>query len=300
MISAARNHILIAMDMSEMDQMLIRYLPSIIELLDVEKVTFLHNIRLRELPVEFKEPSTLSQIQGRVKDRIERQVKEGRLSSIPHEVWVTTEEFSENAFQGLAKREGIDLVVLGNKQRFEGGGGLSQKLVRLLSCDFLLVPETAHFHPSRFLAAIDFSKYSSRVYAIGDLFSKKSTDGQLYCVHIAKAPVHFFLGFNQFEINKLLQAETDARKVKWLKQQHITTDIDVVQAEGTHIAAAILAHAQMQRADIILMGVKGSSSLTNLFVGGVTNEIFHHETDIAILIVKTDELRRSETPKNLT
>ncbi|WP_134088110.1 universal stress protein [Olivibacter sp. XZL3] len=300
MISEAGNHILIAMDMSEMDEVLIRYLPSITELLNAKKITFLHNIRLRELPTELKEPSTLSEIQARVKDRIKRQVEQGQLALVPHEVGVTTEEFSESAFQGLAKREGVDLVVLGNKQQLEGSGELPQKLARLLPCDFLLVPEMAQPHPTRFLTAIDFSKYSSKVHAIGRFFSEKSIGGELHCVHVAKAPVHFFLGFNQFEINKLLRAETETRKAKWLKQQDIAGDIEVIQADGAHIASAILAHAQMRQADMVLMGVKGSSSLTNLFIGGVTNEIFHYESNIPILILKADEVRKDERPKNLT
>uniref|UniRef100_F4C431 UspA domain-containing protein n=1 Tax=Sphingobacterium sp. (strain 21) TaxID=743722 RepID=F4C431_SPHS2 len=286
MITKDNNNVLIAMDMSEMDQVLVNYLSGLLDVLSINKLFFLHNIRLRELPSEFKHPSTLSKIKERVKERIMRQLKDVRLASISHEILVETAEFSENAFDQIGKHERIDLVILGNKQHLEGSGALSQKLTRLLSSDILLVPETVFIQPKRILGTIDFSKYSNRVYTLGEAFSKGIPDGRFSCIHVAKAPVHFFLGLNQSEINRLLQEETEAKKSKWLRQYQIEGKIETVRADGKHIASAILAHAQNYKMDMIIMGVKGSSSLTNLFVGGVTNEIFHHETNAAILILK--------------
>lgn len=286
MISKTKNTILVALDMSEMDYTLISYLKVITELFNTEKIIFLHNVRLRELPNEMRGIEMLGKIKERVKARIENQFKASQLLFNNHEIRVETEEFSENAFDRVIKQHKVDLVILGNKQHLEGDGGLAQKLARLLPCDMLLIPETIRLSSKKYLCAIDFSKYSKRVYNVGKFLAGKSPHNQLLLMHVAKVPVHFFLGLSETEIRKLLKEETESKKTKWVKQHQISSEIEIIQADGKHIASTILQYAALNKAAIVIMGVKGISTITNLFIGGVTNEMFHHETNSAILILK--------------
>jgi nucleotide-binding universal stress UspA family protein len=269
-----------------MDQALVGYLKVVMELIDVEKMIFLHNVRLRELPNEMRGTEMLTKIKDRVKVRIENQLKTSQLLFNNHEIRVETEEFSENAFDRVTKQHKVDLVVLGNKQHLEGDGGLAQKLIRLLPCDMLLIPETIRLSSKKYLCAIDFSKYSKSVYNVGKFLAGKSPHSHLLLIHVAKVPVHFFLGLSETEIRKLLKEETESKKMKWIKQHQISSEIEIIQADGKHIASAILQHAELNKVAIVIMGVKGVSTITNLFIGGVTNEIFHHETSSAILVLK--------------
>lgn len=289
MISKTKNTILIALDMSEMDHVLVGYLKVVLELIDVEKMVFLHNVRLRELPNEMRRTETLSKIKGRVKAKIENQLKASQLLFNNYEIRVETEEFSENAFDRVTKQHKVDLVVLGNKQHLEGDGGLAQKLIRLLPCDMLLIPETIGLSSKKYLCAIDFSKYSKSVYNVGKFLTGKSLGSHLLLIHVAKVPVHFFLGLSETEIKKLLKEETESKKMKWVKQHQISSEIEIIQADGKHIASTILQYAELNKVAIVIMGVKGVSTITNLFIGGVTNEIFHHETNSAILVLKSSE-----------
>ncbi|MFC6100192.1 universal stress protein [Olivibacter domesticus] len=286
MISKTKNTILVALDMSEMDHMLISYLKVITELFNVEKIIFLHNVRLRELPSEMRGIEMLGRIKERVRKKIENQFKTSQLLFNNYEISVETEEFSENAFDRLTKQRKVDLVVLGNKQHLEGDGGLAQKLIRLLPCDMLLVPETIRSTSKKYLCTLDFSKYSKSVYNVGRFLAEKSPDNYLLSIHVAKTPVHFFLGLSEIEIRKLLKEETESKKMKWIKQYQISSEIEIIQADGKHIASTILQYAELNKVTIVIMGVKGISTITNLFIGGVTNEIFHHETNSAILILK--------------
>lgn len=289
MISKTKNTVLIALDMSEMDHALVGYLKVVMELIDVEKMIFLHNVRLRELPNEMRGTEMLTKIKDRVKARIENQLKTSQLLFNIHEIRVETEEFSENAFDRVTKQHKVDLIVLGNKQHLEGDGGLAQKLIRLLPCDMLLIPETIRLSSKKYLCAIDFSKYSKSVYNVGKFLAGKNPHSHLILIHVAKVPVHFFLGLSETEIRKLLKEETESKKMKWVKQHQISSEIEIIQADGKHIASAILQHAELNKAAIVIMGVKGVSTITNLFIGGVTNEMFHHDTDAAILILKDNQ-----------
>lgn len=277
------------MDMSEMDIVLIRYLKALSVLLSIEKIIFLHNVRLRELPAEMRKPELLPKIQARVKVKIEKLLNASLLSSHQNDILVETEEFSENAFGQLTKKHKVDLVMLGNKQHLEGTGGLAQKLARLLPSNLLLIPETVQLSPKTYLGAIDFSKYSKWVYQVTKFFTERNSQHSLHLIHVAKVPVHFFLGLSEVEIKRMLKEETEIKKTKWMKQHHISSAIEIIQADGRHIASSILQYAALNKVDMLIMGMKGVSTITNLFIGGVTNEIFHHDTDVAILILKDNQ-----------
>src|SRR4051794_39275887 len=89
--------IAIGLDLSEIDQFLIRYIKNLNEILPIKKVSFLHNIKMGEIPKDLLEPEKITQIISRIENRIHKQIEEVSLD-FPYEIIIKMESYSEIAF----------------------------------------------------------------------------------------------------------------------------------------------------------------------------------------------------------
>src|SRR5690625_3939720 len=100
-------HILIELDLSKMDSYLIEYMQTLNEVLRIEKITFLHNIKLGELPKDLLSQDRLEIIQKRIKEKIINKIEEVNYE-FPCEVKVTMENLSKWILKILEKKKILD------------------------------------------------------------------------------------------------------------------------------------------------------------------------------------------------
>lgn len=279
-------NVLVGLDLSEMDRELIKYIGTLQEWLPPARVTFLHNIKITELPRHMQEPARLQNIAQRIEQKFRETIEAIHIPAAPYDIRVTFEGFSELAFTTVAKQTKAGLVLLGNKQTLEGSGGLNQKLARMLPAAILLIPEGTTAVPRRVMQAIDFSRYTPAVVQWGRVIAGNSTTASLHPVYISKMAYHFFPVFSDEEMEEALQKEAAERAKKWKEQYPAEAPLKVVPAHDKNVAAALFQYAFATRADVLVLGVKGASSLTNLFMGSVANEIIQRETSLCLLLVK--------------
>ncbi|MEQ7800007.1 universal stress protein [Pedobacter sp. ASV1-7] len=281
-------NILVGLDLSEMDKVLIQYIKLLSQLLPLNQVTFFHNIKQTELPESFKNQEKLNTIANTIKKKLATTIPSFIGDQLPHEIEVTFEDYSELPFIKTAKRKHINLAILGNKQNLEGNGGLAHKLIRMLSFETLLVPETYNPAPKEIIGAIDFSKYTSVVMQWGKLIQKHSKLQQLSFqpLHISKLSWQFFPGLSTSEIKEHTKADIKRKSEKWLKLYPGSIPLKIVPAEDKNIASALMYYIKQQKADLLILGVQGVTSLTTLFMGSVANEILHLQSDACLLFVK--------------
>lgn|GEM_PF-936592 len=281
-------NILIGLDLSEMDEALIRYVQLVRKLYPVSTITFLHNVKISELPEEFRSQEKLAKIATGIKSKIKNLIEAGESIPEPYQVEVTLADFSEMAFLDISKRTDAKLVMLGNKQQLLGGGGLPQKLIRMLPLAVLLVPETFNPQPKRIVEAIDFSKYTDVVYRIGKQIMQHVSLDEFVIepVYIAKVSWQFFPGPSQNDIKKILEEDAKLKQKKWSKSYPDSAALTIITNQDKNIASSLLDHVKKTKTDFLIMGAMGASSLTGLFMGSVANEIIQQETNTSILLVK--------------
>ncbi|WP_316815793.1 universal stress protein [Pedobacter nyackensis] len=281
-------NILVGLDLSEMDHALIQYIKLLAQLLPLNKVTFFHNIKQTELPESFKSPEKLNTISTTIKNKLAATIPSIIGDQLPYEIEVTFEDYTELSFTKKAKKSHINLAVLGNKQNLEGNGGLAHKLIRMLPFETLLVPETYNPAPKEIIGAVDFSKYTSTVMQWGNLIQKYSQLQQLSFqpLHISKLAWQFFPGLPTSEIKENTRADIKKKSEKWAKLYPESIPLKIIPAEDKNIASALMYHIRQEKADLLIMGVQGVTSLTTLFMGSVANEILHLESDACLLFVK--------------
>src|SRR5690554_7924298 len=155
--------LMVALDLTEMDPILLQYVNFLCEVWNIEHLYFTHNIKqykLYDLYDEFLEEGiTLEDIVDR---GLQKTIDKYYTASVPNTVLITTDDYTESILSHLAKEYDIDMVVLGNKDELQGTGALNQKLVRMLHTHVLLVPEAAEHKMENVVVPTDFSAGSSK------------------------------------------------------------------------------------------------------------------------------------------
>lgn len=281
-------NVIAGLDLSEMDQSLIQYLQLLSELLPLNKVTFFHNIKQSELPESFKSLDQLNTIANTLKKKLANTIPTLLGDQLPYDVEISFEDYTELAFQKMARKKQSNLAILGNKQHLEGNGGLAHKLIRMLPFETMLVPETYNPKPTKVIEAIDFSKYTAKVMQWGSLIKKYNQIPELTFqpINISKLSWKFFPGLSTAEIKKNTQEDVKLKSEKWAKLYPTATPLKVIPAEDKNIASALMYHVKKERADVLIMGVQGVTSVTTLFMGSVANEVLYLESDACLLFVK--------------
>lgn len=280
--------VLVAMDMSPMDEALIQYIGVARKIYPNATFTFLHNIKMSELPPEYKSPEKLETISQSIQERIQEMIEEAGTVPEGYQVEVSSSNFTENAFLNVSKKIGAHLAIVGNKQSLAGGGGMAGKLIRMWQIATLLVPETFNKQPQKIIQAIDFSKYTPTIKRVSQqiIFHNKFGIKEVEPVYVSKVSWQFFPGPGEKEIRKIIEDDTKDKKLRWQKENPESEPLTVVSGREKSIAVILTDYINQNSIDLVILGVLGVSSLTGLFLGSVSNELINQETDACILMVK--------------
>ena len=169
--------ILVGLDFSPLDKEVISYTALIGSFLDVKKVCFIHVTKTLHLPdylhdlyPELKKPKDeilkndmIKEVEEffKPKKNIETQfeVKEGN----PGEKILKWADIKE-----------VDLVIMGTKSELKGAGVLSGKMIKLMHCSVLMVPEKSVQKIDNILVPIDYSQSSKSAAEMAVQISKAS------------------------------------------------------------------------------------------------------------------------------
>lgn len=279
--------IVVGLDLSTMDQYLLQYMQVLDHILEINKVTYIHNLKLGELPKELLQPDRIALIKEKIKNKLTQYFTESGVN-YDFEILVTVEGYTELAFMNLSKKLSYDLLVLGNKQELEGTGALADKLVRIFPSTILLVPDTYKVPITTIIDAIDFSKYTVDIMTWADRFKNNSKGQKIEhsAVHISKSYMGFYPTMTNKELEKVTREDIKEKQDKWNKRYATYSDIDIVPAGEHNISASLIEYARSKDADLLILGVKGTTGFKEIFLGSVANHLLHRPTRTCLLFVK--------------
>lgn len=278
-------NILVGLDLSKMDHFLFIYIETLDQILNIGQITFLHNIKITELPSEVLSENRLNEVRNKVKNKLEKDISSMRLKHT-YDVKVTSERFSETSFSKISDQQQFDLLILGNKQDLRGNGALANKLVRLFPAPVLLVPETFKTPIKTVVEAITFSKYTEAIVSWSKKFkiNKKGDEIRKLPVYVSK--VFYYPLMPQKEIEQVTKEDIRAKEKLWHKKFPDMGKLNIATAEEKGIATTLHDFAKAQKAEIMVLGIKSDSIIKDLFIGSVANEILLRSTDLALLFIK--------------
>lgn len=280
--------LMVALDLTEMDPILVEYVNFLCTVWNIEHIYFTHNIKqykLYDLYDEFMEEGiTVEDIVDRgLQKTIDRYYK----SSVAHTLLITTDDYTESILSQLAEDYKIDIMVTGNKDELQGTGALSQKLVRMLESHVLLVPEEAQHQMQNVLVPTDFSAASARCFPVAASLVERS-GGRVEAVHVYDLPQFFFPYINTEKAIDKTKTHLKERVQQFRKKHKLSEQITFkyIDREDHSIVEAIEIQADRSGSDMVVVSARGGNNITTLFVGGTTNDLLARNRKMPLLVVR--------------
>ncbi len=280
-------NILVALDLSAIDEKLITYGSFMAERLQAENVYFVHNIKKYEISELFEEHLKDVNLDEVIGEELNEKVKEHFTASANWEVLISEDPYSESLIKYIVEKYNIDLAIVGNKKHEKGTGVVSGKLLRLLRCDLLTIPATAREKLNVIWAGTDFSHDSRKVFRI----TKELQEGHevlLKVVHVYSVPVQFSPYVSPESMGPKVEKHVKEKFDKFLKKLNYSEAIEPLIFMGRESGAAqkILANLKKSEVDLLVVSDKGGNTFSPFAVGTVTEELFNANLDVPLWVVK--------------
>ncbi|WP_120182457.1 universal stress protein [Pelobium manganitolerans] len=280
--------VLLALDLTEMDAVLLRYISFLCSKWPIKKLYFVHNVKRSALHNLYedllKEGIT---IEGIVERELNRNIKAHFTGSCNYELLTTSDNYTESVLTELAEQYEVDAVMAGNKSEIQGTGILTQKLVRMLDCSLLLVPETTQNRLHKVLVPTDFSTASARSFDAARSLVE-NFDGGIEALHVYGIPSFFFPYIDFEQALDRTKLHLDTRMQQFIKKYELPRYIKFkfVDKEESSTVEVIEEEAGKGSFDMMIISAKGANNLTKLFVGSTTNDMLLRDRVMPLLVIK--------------
>lgn len=285
--------VLVALDLSGMDEVLIRYVARLSHLIDLEKVYFFNVMQNLEIPEKILEkyPDLVAPMDESTKKQITYMVENeaGNQLKAEYEIKVTDGHITEKILK-WAKVKEADLIMMGRKSSSKGDGIYSGKVVKLAPCSVLLVPEQIPDQMDHIVVPIDFSPASKRAFDYVYSLATKNPETRVTCVHAFEVPSGYhMLGQSYEEFAGIMKANAEDEWNEFIKDYpkgRVRIDCLVELNEEGSRARKIYEVAKRVGASAIAVGSKGRTQAASMLLGSVAEKLIKYNTDIPQFVVK--------------
>lgn len=286
----AYNRILVGLDLTDMDKVVIQYVNHLCEIFDVNKIYFFHVAKSFELPTGLLEkyPDLIAPIDETITQQLKTSIERYYTSDVDHVIEVKEGNPTDKILKWSEFKE-IDLVVMGKKKNLKGHGILPEKLVKTGHCSILFVPEVAKPSISKILLPLDFSKNGKMILDVG-VMMQKQLNCQVVFHHSFQVPTGYNkLGKTYEEFADIMRIHAQNDMERFIDNCGIVEDkmkIDLTLDNDDDPSKEINNIALIENVDFIIIGSKGRSGIASILVGSVAQRICKLEHDFPVLVVK--------------
>lgn len=280
-------NVLVGLDLSSIDEQLIKYSSFFSELAEVEKVYFVHNIKRYEISEILEKELEDIDLEELITEELKETIDKNFTADVEWQVLISDDPYTESLISYIVNKYSIDLLVLGNKNNENGSGILGFKLLRTIRCQFLWVPSRSNIKMDKIWIGTDFSSASKKCFLFSSyLETKKSI--QIEAVHVYSLPIHFSPYVNNSKIEPKMNSYIDKKLDNFLKKVDYTGKVQKFKILGreANVASKLKKEAYKNNVDLLIVADKGSNTFSNLTLGSVTEDLFNRELKIPLLVVK--------------
>lgn len=282
------NNILIALDLTNMDETIIRYAYSLKEHTNLSRIHFVHNIKIYEVDEVIQELLGDKDIKAIIEKNLRAKISKVFVDENSYDLTILEGSSTEYSLNAWAEKHAIDTIVLGFKQEEYGTASMSQKLIRIYKGNVLLVPANASLSWNRILVATDFSAPFQLVAKKLANFRQKIPQAQVKVIKSFTIPSLFFPFIDDKKAIAQTQRHIEKQYTEAIKKYKLPTDYEfnALYEDGQGVVGIIKKESKRFDADVILMSAKGSGNIASLFIGSTINEIVTTNPFNTIYILK--------------
>ncbi|MDN6309307.1 MAG: universal stress protein [Flavobacteriaceae bacterium] len=280
-------NVMIALDLTEMDAILLKYASYLCEVISPKHFYFTHNIKQSKLYNIYEElleeNLTVDEI---IEEALDTSIRDNYTGKTEFTTIITTDEYTESILDHLTDKYKIDLVMIGYKNEFQGTGALTQKLAKMLDSHLLLIPEEAQSELNKILVPTDFSSSSVNAFLAAEELTAK-TNGCIEALHVYNIPSYFFPYINTKKAEDKTRAHLEGKMKSYLKKNKLKETIKFknINKEDLSIVEVIKNQALKNDFDLIIVTARGANTITSLFLGSTTNELITSSSYKPVLMI---------------
>ncbi len=290
-------NILVALDLTKMDPILIRYVSFLSKIFPFTHIHFMHAIEVDPESDEITQllPDPEVPLEQLIREEIKSTIDQaGDISpEVETKIHIHRGDATLSILEWAEKNE-IDLVLLGKKSSFRGTGIFSGKIVRLSHAAVLFIPEVTKASLRRILVPVDFSSHSQNAMRRA-LKLAKEAQATVFALHVYRLPSSYFPVVREAEkFSKRIidQARKSYKKFLQkidpnLSEEDVPCSYHIDDGEG--IASHIYSHALSLDVDMIIIGSKGRTNAAAFLMGSVAVKLSRQDQHIPLLVEKPKE-----------
>ncbi len=288
--------ILVGLDLSELDPTIIRFAAYIADHSSTTDIYFLNCIKNLELPEELKKEfpdlinNAIEDRKALIAEKIDDHFQPTRQDVKTHIDIVKGQ--ATKKFLSLSKKHQFDLIIIGRKKRLKGTGVLANRLARRANCSLLIVPENSEPRLERLLVPSDFSPYSELAFKEAiRIASKADNKVEVICQNVYTVPVGYhYSGKNYKQFAKHMNTLAQRNYHKFIKKFKPPSDLSITPMysldKNDDPVEVIRKLANRQNVDAIIIGAKGRTAATAIFLGSMAERLVQKVAKIPLMVVR--------------
>ncbi|MCH7396418.1 universal stress protein [Belliella sp. DSM 107340] len=286
--------LIVCLDQTELDETLIKFASFVAQVNQTKKIYFTNVIRNLNIPKEVIEefPNLIENIVEERKTKMKELVSRNFTVSKDIELsFVVKEGQLSKKILKLAHEKSADMIILGRKVQLSGTGVLSQRLARRASCSLLIIPENSIPKIDKLLVPSDFSDYSKDAMEEAIMIvGKYGGKAEIFCQNVFSIPSGYhFSGKTYEEFAAIMQMHAEINFKKFIRKidtKGININPLYTKDEDDDPVEDILAKANEINADGIIIGAKGRTAATALFIGSMAERLIQMNHKIPLLVTR--------------
>jgi nucleotide-binding universal stress UspA family protein len=283
---------MVGLDLTEMDDQIISYLPIIEEIFEPDAIYFVHVAKSLTLPTRVREkyPDLMAPMDESLISDMRRKIGAHYTpKGNPSLHYTVLEGDPIKEILNWTGIKEIDLFVMGRKRELTGEGKLSNRLARVAHCSIFFVPQHIRKQMKRVLVPVDFSNTSGM--ALDFAMKLREHHGvEVILQNSYEVPSGYHLtGKTYEEFSEIMRknALDDSReflKKHKFSEKEVTVKLcfDEEDDPGERAYEA----ARELKADLIIIASRGRSGFASILLGSVAEKMIRYDSDIPLLIVK--------------
>ncbi|MCB0630933.1 MAG: universal stress protein [Saprospiraceae bacterium] len=288
---------MIALDLSPMDETLLKFTRLAHDLFELEKLYFVHIIpdfiSPKNEDLDFHNQfSTDSPLDEALKSRLEEKVLTFFRKKDQDKLAV--EVIEGRPYQQLAKWaevKDIDLLIFGKKKKSAGSGITAKRAARQIGCHLFMIPETDQLEINRMLVPMDFSDNSVRALLQALSVRELFPEVKIEIIHLVRTlTADHYYGLTQSAAYRA-EAVLAARKAydKILEENEISEEeapLIIQDDDYGNVYRQLWEYSREDEPDLVIIGAQGHSAMHHFLYGSVTEDFVDYCEDIPILVVR--------------
>jgi nucleotide-binding universal stress UspA family protein len=287
MISALKK-IIVCLDHTDIDKTVLENACEVSKVAGTTELIFLNVIKDFHLPSSMKKefPELLNRAIEERKNDIKNHVAKHFNCEISYKILIRqgneTKEILKTANESKA-----DLIILGRKKISDSV--LSTRVARRSPCNLLIIPENTKISFDAVFVPVDFSDYSllslKRTLLLTDNMKSK-----IYLQNVYTVPSSYRYSGKTFKEFGAIMKEHSSKDLGALIKQIKPTSQELIPVytldKTGHTVKLLLGEAKKKKANLIVMGAKGRTTASALFIGSKAERMMRINDEIPLLVIR--------------